>query len=144
VDAAHLLGAGAWLGALIPIGLLARGSLAGGIEPEVAGRSIARFSPVGMAAVAVLAGSGLFNAVILVGSFPAMVESAYGFVLSVKLVLFSIMLAMAWMNRRLARAAATADLPSLGRLGRNVAFEQALGVGVLALVGALGMMSPPT
>lgn len=144
-DAAHLLAAGIWLGAFIPIAITTRAAVAGKIDPTAAGEAIKRFSPVGMATVAVLAGAGLINAAIIVGSVDALIGTPYGAVLLIKLALFACMLGLAWMNRGLAqRAAATPDLKALAQLTRNVTIEQAVGVSVLAVVGALGVMMPPT
>jgi putative copper resistance protein D len=147
VDAAHLLAAGVWLGALVPIGLLVKQSLAGASEPATAARALARFSGVGIGAVAVLAGTGLVNATLILGSIPALFDSDYGRVLLAKLAAFAAMLGIALLNRRAVRSAAAAPEGGGGRwlatLRRNVMVEQGLGALVLLLVGFLGTMAPP-
>lgn len=145
-DAVHLLAAGLWLGALVPIGVAIRRSIASELEPEQTARMLMRFSTIAIGAVAALVATGLINAVLIVGSVPAMVDTTYGLVLCAKLAAFAGMLGLAAMNRSLGVGAGgqTPDPRWLYKLRRNIVAEQALGVLVLALVGALGMLEPPT
>lgn len=151
-DVLHLAAAGAWIGGLLPLGLLLSG-----VErmPAQAGISVAhdaasRFSTLGIAAVAVLIITGLVNTWVLVGSVAALVELQYGRLLLLKIALFLAMVVVAAANRiqltpRLTAAAAgssQASLNALRRLKRNCFVETALGLAILILVGALGSMSP--
>jgi len=70
-DAFHLLGAGPWLGALVPLPLvLARARITPAHRSHVlASEATRRFSRLGIFAVATLALTGLINAWLLVGDF---------------------------------------------------------------------------
>ena len=139
-DALHLLAAGWWIGGLLALALTARALGAQAVP------LLQRFSGIGYAAVATLVLTGLFKSAILLVTLGETVSTAYGWVLLAKLALFAGMLALAfgnnlWITPRLARGVDPA--PWLGRLRRHVALEFALGLLVLATVGALGAMSPP-
>jgi putative copper resistance protein D len=141
-DAIHLLAAGAWLGALLP---LAR-ALSRAPAPELAERATRRFSMMGIACVSALILTGTASAWYTVGSVPALFGTDYGRLLLAKLALFTAMIALATANRlrwtpRLRAAAADAGL-ALRRLRRNAIAETSLGVAVLGIVGALGVTVP--
>jgi putative copper resistance protein D len=110
--------------------------------------SIRRFSILGMVSVATLTVSGFVNAWLLVGSWRGLVVTDYGLLLSVKLVLFAVMVAFAAINRlwwtpRLASVAqGQPELTAVRRLTRNTMIELALGLMVFAIVGALGLQHP--
>ena len=103
-------------------------------------------------AVAVLLGSGLANSWFLIGPdhLGALATSFYGRLLVAKVLLFGVMLAFAAHNRfRLTpRLAASLDTPdrqaAIGALRRSVILETLAGIGVLAIVAALGAMAPPS
>jgi putative copper resistance protein D len=146
-DALHLLAAGAWIGALAPLAVLAG---AGDASGDALGRArlLARFSRVGYLAVATLIATGLVNAWLLVGSVEALVATPYGRVLALKLVLFVAMLGFAAANRFHLTPAIAAPAPGddparlLRRLRRHVLAEQGLALGVLTLVALLGTLAP--
>lgn len=153
-DVAHLLAAGAWLGALVPLTILVdRAARASGAALSgVACRALERFSGVGSAVVAALVLSGLVNGGFLLGaSFPAsLAVTRYGRVLLAKLAMFVAMLGLAALHRwrsvpRLARAVDFAETapPELRGLTASLALETALGFGVMALVAWLGVIEPP-
>lgn len=94
-DMLHLLAAGVWLGALLAF--VARAFE--GLEAETVG-ALARFSGVGVASVAVLAATGLTNALWdSGGDFLAALATAWGRLLMFKLALVGLMLALAALNR---------------------------------------------
>jgi copper resistance protein D len=139
-DASHLLAAGAWLGALLPLAhVLSR-------APALAERATRRFSVMGIACVSVLVVTGTVSAWYTVGSVPALFGTEYGRVLVAKVALFAAMLALAAANRLrwTPRLRATGGEPALAlkRLRRNAIGEASLGVAVLALVGTLGVTVP--
>ena len=150
-DGTHLLAAGAWLGGLLALGYLltlvrrfpSAEHNAQAIEVFV------RFSGMGYAAVAILIGSGLVNAWVLVGSPERLTMTPYGQLLLVKMCLFAGMLAFAAHNRfRLIPALQSwkeGNLPasSLRVLRRNVIGEQMLGLAIVLIVGWLGTLQPP-
>jgi putative copper resistance protein D len=141
-DAIHLLGAGAWLGGLVPLAIVAqRGS------HDEAETALTRFSGMGYAAVAALLLTGLLNGWFLVGTIDGLIGTAYGRLLTLKVAIFAIMVALAGLNRfrlvpRLARERDGERL-SLSRLRRHILAEQNLGFAVILIVSFLGTMAPP-
>ena len=142
----HLLAAGLWLGGLVPLAwLLARAQSRGEAWMSVARDVVPRFSQMGYAAVALLAATGTVNALLLVGNAEALVGTPYGRLLSVKILLFLAMVAVALFNRfrllprlqREAKASATA-----AALARSVLYEQGLGFAILMVVSVLGTWPP--
>jgi len=148
-DALHLLAAGAWIGGLLPLWLLLASARRSHDDrwTEFAHAATRRFSLMGMASVAALVATGLFNAWILVGSFPALLNTEYGRLLVAKLALFAIMLGLAVVNRlyltpRLAQPSGPLQAQALGGLIRNSAVEIGFGLIIFAIVGALGTLHP--
>jgi len=139
-DVAHLLAAGWWIGGLLALVLTAR-TLGSKAHPV-----LERFSGVGYGAVAAIVLTGLFKSAILVATLGGVDSTAYGWTLLFKVALAALMGLLALSNNFLIakRLKDAADQTLwLGRLQRSVALEFALGLGVLAVVGALGAMSPP-
>jgi len=152
-DGAHLLAAGAWLGGLLALGyvlmLAQRFPSAENTTHAVA--AIVRFSGMGYAAVAVLIGSGLVNAWVLIGPPTRLLTTPYGQLLLVKVCLLAGMLALAAHNRfRLVPALQRSKarcLPAdslLQALRRNVIGEQILGLAIVLIVALLGTLPPAT
>ncbi len=147
-DAVHLLAAGAWLGGLVPLGMVAVSSRAKQLSNDDAVLVLSRFSGMAYLAVAALVASGLLNGWFLVGSLSALIGTTYGELLLLKLGLFGLMLCLAasnrfWLVPALAKAAtiSQSDL-ALARLRRNILAEQILGVLVVGIVSLLGTLSP--
>lgn len=139
-DAAHLIAAGWWVGGLLALVLVMRQ-----LGPQAA-EVLHRFSGVGYGAVATILATGLFKSAILVATLKGADSTAYGWTLLVKVVLFAGMGLLALTNRFWITPGLTRDGPSgpwLKRLRLSVTAEFALGMGVMAVVGALGAMSPP-
>jgi putative copper resistance protein D len=143
----HLTAAGLWLGGLVPLGIL----LSRTAPPEAAGYialargALPHFSQAGYAAVALVALTGAVNAVLLVGSVAAFVGTPYGRLLALKIALFLVMVTLALINRfRLVPRLGdpTASPAALRALYRSVVAEQALGLGILAVVSVLGTWPP--
>jgi copper resistance protein D len=143
----HLLAAGLWLGGLVPLTwLLGRArSPSGAAWISVARDVVPRFSHMGYVAVALLAATGAINTLLLVGSVEALAGTPYGRLLSLKILLFLVMVVLALINRfRLLPRLRGEPQPSapLAALARSVLFEQALGFAVLAVVSVLGTWPP--
>lgn len=150
-DILHVLAAAVWIGALVMFLGLLRGS---GREPAsdaALHRALEGFGGVGSALVAVLIATGLVNSWFLVG--PARISglwtTPYGQLLSLKLVLFVSMLALAAANRfRLTPALGAAvdggqsSGQALDALRRSLLIETALSILVLGLVAWLGTLAP--
>ncbi|HET7031479.1 MAG TPA: copper homeostasis membrane protein CopD, partial [Casimicrobiaceae bacterium] len=151
-DVAHLLAAGAWLGALPLLAVLLVGA-ARRQSPSfdrVALLATRRFSAIGVLCVGALLVTGVVNAWYLVATPPALFGTAYGQLLLLKLALFAGMLILAARNRfvltpRIQEAVSRgADAGRIGMrsIARNAWGEAALGLGVVAIVGALGIAVP--
>jgi putative copper resistance protein D len=146
-DAIHLFTAGVWPMGLAPFALILfqlRKISAAARRPIIAALTF-RFSAVSMAAVALLMASGVINGLYMVGGVGGLVGTGYGRVLIVKSALFIAMLAIAAVNLirlkpRLARVE-TADA-SAGMMRWNVMGELSLGLIVVVLTAALGLMTP--
>jgi putative copper export protein/mono/diheme cytochrome c family protein len=138
-DVAHLLAAGAWLGALPALVFV----LGRARAQTAAARMARRFSTLGLTSVGVLIASGLVNAWYQVGDIPALVGTDYGRLLAAKLALFAAMLGLATVNRGVStRPVSGEDRDALRLLRRNAMLEIAFGIGVIAIVGALGVTVP--
>jgi len=106
---------------------------------------VPRFSQMGYAAVALLAATGAINTLLLVGSIQALVGTAYGRLLGLKILLFLAMVTVALFNRfrllpRLRRDAQASA--AAAALGRSVLCEQGLGFAILVVVSVLGTWPP--
>jgi copper resistance protein D len=150
-DLLHLLATGAWLGALLPLGLLlAAVRRDGGADGlAVVRAATSRFSVLGVSCVGTLLVTGIVNTWFLSGSIPALVGTLYGQLLLVKIALFFGMIAVANVNRNrllpvLAGGNAEASLQSsaVRKVRRNAFVEAGLGVLVLAVVGIIGRLPP--
>ncbi|HTK35824.1 MAG TPA: copper homeostasis membrane protein CopD [Caulobacteraceae bacterium] len=149
-DVAHLLAAGVWIGALVPLAVLVvRSGRAAAVETDrkAAHMGLESFSGVGLAVVGTLVATGLVNSWVLVGPehLLDLPRSAYGLGLIAKLALFGLMLCLAAANRfvltpALARGPGRA---ALSALRASVVAETVLATLVLACVAVVGMQSPP-
>jgi putative copper resistance protein D len=138
-DIVHLLAAGAWLGALPGLVFL----LDRARPLSTAAHTTQRFSVVGMVCVAALISSGFINAWFLVGSVPALIGTTYGQLLLAKLGLVLLMVSLAAVNRlNLTPRLQNNDPEARRQLRRNAALETVVGIGVVAIVGALGVTVP--
>lgn len=134
----HLVAAGAWLGSLLPLLLCLRVLPA----PAVALAS-RRFSPIGMIAVLMLAGTGLLQGLMLIGSAPGLVGSPYGQAALLKLLLFALMLGLALHNRMTLTDRLTSHPDSaLLRFRRSIMLEAALGFLVVGTAATLASLTP--
>jgi putative copper resistance protein D len=152
-DMLHTLTAGVWIGALGAFLIL----LATDVRQSDAGRealhrALQGFSGLGSALVAVLVATGLINSWFVIGlaGLPRLWTSAYGQLLTVKLVLFVAMVALAAANRfhltpRLGAAlgGAAPTRESVVALRNSLAWETGLSIAVLALVAWFGTLAPP-
>lgn len=141
----HLLAAGLWLGGLLPLGWLLGRARSGEEGFGAFGRhALPAFSQMGYAAVAAIAITGIVNTLILVGGVDALYATDYGQLLSLKILLYLAMVAVALRNRfRLMPRFADRNGAADGALYRSVLIEQALGLGILAAVSVLGTWAPP-
>jgi putative copper resistance protein D len=141
----HLLAAGLWLGGLVPLGwLLARARSDEATFAVLLRPALPAFSQIGYAAVAVIAITGAVNTLILVGSLDALFGTDYGRLLSLKILLYLAMVGIALRNRfHLMPRLADRFQGANRALYRSVVVEQAIGIGILAVVSLLGTLPPP-
>ncbi|MGS0943576.1 MULTISPECIES: copper homeostasis membrane protein CopD [Pseudomonas] len=149
-DIFHLVGAGAWLGALAAFGLLLRpGSLVASEHMHLLSRVLNGFATTGTVIVVTLSITGVINYGLIVGpTLDGLLSSLYGQLLLAKLALFALMLVLAAANRfRLS--------PLLERSIQNYQHQQAVtalrrslfveigaAILILGLVAWLGTLSP--
>jgi putative copper resistance protein D len=150
-DILHLLAAGAWLGALLPLVIFLVQACRDMSSQAVAVARIAtlRFSVLGLSAVGTLIVTGVVNTWFLAGSVPALLGTLYGQLLLLKIALFAAMIGVAGINQRrlLPHLADSATDDSLclqisRRVFGNATIEACLGVFVLAIVGIIGILPP--
>ncbi|HEX3484505.1 MAG TPA: copper homeostasis membrane protein CopD [Micropepsaceae bacterium] len=146
-DAAHLLAAGIWIGALLVLARMTTIALrSGGMEDlRSLDHALSRFSAIGPVVVGVLTLSGILNP-----GFLASLKTEYGQVLLGKLGLFGAMLLLAAANRfrlgpRLAAAmmTGTATAEPARALWLSIIAESLLALLVLIAVAWLGTLAPP-
>jgi putative copper resistance protein D len=138
-DSVHLLAAGAWIGALPPLALMLGRE---DVPADVAATVTQRFSRVGMLCVCLLIATGVVNASILVAQPSALIATAYGQVLLLKLLLFALMVVLAAVNRYDFTPKIATAPSALRGIARNAWIEAALGFAIALVVGALGVMVP--
>lgn len=148
-DAVHLVASGVWVGALVVFSRLVTMSLHEDRldDLQMVHDVLARFAGVGTVTVAILTLSGMTNP----GFFQSRLDTAYGQVLLAKLFVFVGMLALAGANRFFLTPRLLATLSGNGRLKTaiialrlSILIETALALIVLALVGWLGVLPPPS
>ena len=143
-DAAHFGGIGLWFGGLA--GIVSIRSFFR--DPEAAPLArivLGRFSRMAAYAVALVLGGGVVLSLLLVGTWEALLGTAYGWVVLGKIALFAPMVGLGAFNRyRLIPETAEAEAPTeaVRRIVGNVRFETGLGIAVLVLAGLLTAMTP--
>nr|WP_244422846.1 CopD family protein [Bradyrhizobium sp. ORS 278] len=125
-----------WLGALVPLAALTMTADAG------AAAALRRFSVIAMPVVGVLLVTGVWLAMVELESLRALVETTYGLLLSSKLALVVLLLALAALNRYRLVPAFASDPKSLA-LSRSILLECALGVAILGVVAGWRFTPPP-
>ena len=143
-DVLHVIAAGVWPGGLLPLALLLAPARN---DPHLLAPVMVvtrRFSRLSVAAVSILALSGLGNSIGLVGNLPALWTSVYGRLLLCKVALLVGMVGLGAVNRRLIRPEAPGDATqTLRRLRRNVAWENVLAALAVLAAEALAMSAHP-
>ncbi len=152
-DAVHLLAAAFWPGSLVPLAtfltMLLRSNPTEGIVLAVP--IVRRFSASSLIAVAVLASTGLLNAIFMSGTLQALLASPYGRILVFKIILFSAMIGFGAWNLLILKPKLAVELPNakpapksaIQVLIRNVFLEIGLGTFVILIVALLGITPPP-
>jgi copper transport protein len=139
----HAVAVAFWLGALLPLAMLLVQ------ERSAALPIIRRFSAVALVVVAVLVATGIALAIVQLESLAALVDTRYGVILSIKLLLVGVLLILAALSRfrftpalqRGARAAQPSG--SAQPLLRSIVAECMLGLGILFAVAGWRFTPPP-
>ena len=144
-DALHVLGAGAWVGTLFVLvvaGIPAALALPAGGRGPAAALLVHRFSPIALVAASLLVASGVASAWVHLGSLDALLGTAYGRTLLVKLALVALVAALGAFHWRRARPALGTEDAARG-LRRTAAVELAIAAVVLAVTAVLVATPPP-
>lgn len=143
LDALHVAATAAWLGGLPPLAAAAWAARRG-VDTALPLASLApRFSRLALRSVLLLAATGVYAYGLQVGARDLLTTTTYGRALSVKLVLFGVLVALGAYHR-------LRQLPRLHRAGpslmasfrRGVALEMVVGAIVLVAVGAMTSVAP--
>ncbi len=152
-DVLHVLAASVWVGGIACLLLAlpaATRQLAGPERSRLLLATLARFSPMALTAVIVIAATGVVQAYIDVRSFNALVHSTYGALIIVKIILLLCLICLGWVNRErvipaLSRIVGAAEPP--GESGvlarRTMRGEIALMLAVFGVTAALITYAPP-
>jgi copper transport protein len=138
-DWAHAAAAAVWMGGLLgfAVALFSRPlrGLPQDQRAKLRERSVRRFSAVATTAVAVLACTGLYAAVLHVPNPQALLATPYGRALVAKLALLTLLLAV---------GASNLLLRGRGPFGRLIVAELLLALGVFVATGFLTSLPPPS
>jgi len=133
----HGLGVAFWIGALAPLAALMS-------KPASAALPVVnRFSRIAVLAVGVLALTGLGLAIVQLERPSALVETRYGTILSIKLGLAVLLLALAALNRFRLTPAVARNGHAAPALKRSILLECVIALGIFALVAGWRFTPPP-
>ncbi len=144
VDWVHLMGAAVWAGGLVPLWLVLRAAPEG--DRDVVARVLVpKFSQVAAIALATLAVTGVYSALIHIPSVQALTITSYGKTLLVKVALVLPAAVLGAYNRFVLRPRVEGvppDRTAQRRFLRNVSAEGALGAAILLVVAVLTITPP--
>jgi len=134
----HTAAAAFWAGSLLPLR-----HVLGSVEGD-APAIVERFSRLAIVAVGILVVAGTIIAVLQVRSPGALLTTAYGLALTLKLGCVAGLIGLAAFNKlRLTPALARGDPAARGALRQTIAAELALVLAILVATGVLGTRPPP-
>jgi copper transport protein len=126
-----------WVGALAPLITMARR------RHDGLPRAIRQFSNVAVPLVGLLVLSGIVLAIIQLGSFRALIDSWYGIILLVKLVLVTLLLALATLNRLYLTPDIVMRVKHTRTFGGSVLLEFLLVIFIFVAVAGWRFTTPP-
>jgi len=133
----HGIGVAFWIGALAPLVAMAR-------RPKASLLSVLnRFSRAAVPVVGALVLTGLILATLQLENFRALIETRYGLILSIKLVLVVVLLGLAALNRIRLTPALALDPSNARPLVRSILAECVVVVAILAVVAGWRFTPPP-
>ena len=133
----HGIGVAYWVGALAPLAIMARQ------RKDALPRALHRFSTAAVPIVGILALTGIALAVIQLESFAALIDTRYGIILSIKLALVVLLLALAALNRFYLTPIVAADHENTDALRGSIVLECVLVVAILGVVAGWRFTPPP-
>lgn len=145
-DAAHIIGAGSWLGSLLYVlfaGIPSTRHLNDEMRPHAVAAMINAFSPTALLFAGVTVTTGVFAAWIHLGTLSALIHSSYGKVLLIKLAVLVGVFGTGAYNFLRVRPALGTDVAT-GRLQRSAALELTIGVVVLLVTAVLVATATPS
>lgn len=141
-DAVHVLAAGAWLGALVPLWLVVRALEVADASRRDAGLALRRFSNAGHGAVALVIATGVVNTALVLGRPPADWRSPYQAMLAGKIAVVMAMTALAILNRYVVVPRLRRSRSYAGAFRLAVLVEVGLGLVAIAAVSVFGLWDP--
>ena len=133
----HAVSVAYWVGALMPLlAMLHR-------QPANLFAVLQRFSRGAVPVVGILVLTGLALAIVQLESFRALIDTRYGWILSIKVTLVILLLGLAALNRFRLTPALTSGPNNTRPLARSVLFECAIVIGILAVVAGWRFTPPP-
>ena len=152
-DVLHVLAGSVWVGGIACLLLALPGAtrrLEGAERSRLLLATLARFSPIALGAVVVIAVTGVIQAYIDVRSFHGLLHTTYGALVIVKVALLSLLIGLGWINRERVIPALqriVGDGRSPGGIGalarRTMRGELALMLCVFGVTAALISYAPP-
>jgi copper transport protein len=133
----HGVTAAYWIGALAPLAIMARR------RSDDLPRALKQFSRIAIPLVGLLVLSGLGLAVVQLGSLRALVDTQYGYILSIKLTLVALLFGLAALNRFVLTPKVVADHANTRPLLGSIVIECVLAMGILAVVAGWRFTPPP-
>lgn len=133
----HGLGVAFWIGALAPLIVLLSKPTAATVP------IVSRFSRIAVPAVAVLAVTGLGLAIVQLEKPAALIETRYGLILVVKLMLVVVLLVLAALNRFRLTPALAESRKAATALKRSILLENLVALAILAVVAGWRFTPPP-
>jgi copper transport protein len=147
----HVAAMAAWLGGIAVLVFALRGATAALDPPDRTPLLVAvvgRFSAMAGIAFAALLVSGVIQGIVEVAGVKALVDTAFGRAVLIKVVLFTVLVALGWANRSRILPALRAAGDSPRRAGvllrRTLRAELLLGTAVIGVTGALAGYPPST
>jgi putative copper export protein len=139
----HLAGAALWLGTLALVMGAAMPALRRAPDGEaLLARLVEGYSPLALTGAATATAAGVLISLTTVASWPALIDTAYGRTLLVKLIVLSGVIALGFYNWRRVRPALGAE-PGAERLTRSASAELAIGTLLLAVTAVLVALPAP-
>lgn len=133
----HGIGVAFWIGALVPLAAMAKRKAASLLV------ILNRFSRLAMPVVATIALTGLALAVVQLENVRALIETSYGTILSIKLVLVASLLGLAALNRFRLTPQLVLNPLDTRTLARSIVLECVVSAGILAVVAGWRLTPPP-